>query len=116
MRLSFLGRPLPPGFRLHVVALAPGRARPYDAAEWRDALVVVERGEIELETVGDGYRAFERGDVLWLNGLPVRALHNRGGRPAVLVAVSREPYTGDRSSSRASRSSIGGRSSSNSSP
>jgi quercetin dioxygenase-like cupin family protein len=87
--LSFLGRPLPPGFRLHVVAVAPGDARPYEAAEWRDALVVVERGEIELETVRDGTRRYARGDVLWLTGLPLRTLRNRGGEPAVLVAVSR---------------------------
>jgi hypothetical protein len=113
---SFLGRPLPPGFRLHVVALAPGHARAYDSAEWRDALVVVERGAIELETVSDGRCPFERGDVLWLNGLPVRALHNRGVEPAVLVAVSRERYTEVRPSSRERRSSIGGCSSSNRSP
>lgn len=87
--LSFLGRPLPAEFRLHVVAVAPGGARPYEAAEWRDALVLVERGEIELETVRDGSRRYACGDVLWLTGLPLRALRNRGGEPAVLVAVSR---------------------------
>jgi hypothetical protein len=47
-RLSFLGRRLPPAFELRVVAVAPGGERPYDEDEWRDALVVVERGEIEL--------------------------------------------------------------------
>jgi quercetin dioxygenase-like cupin family protein len=87
--LSFLDRPLPAAFRLHVVAVAPGGTRPYEAAEWADALVVVERGEIELETVGDGTRRYARGDVLWLAGLPLRALRNRGGEAAVLVAVSR---------------------------
>jgi quercetin dioxygenase-like cupin family protein len=76
-------------FDVHVVAVAPGDARPYEPAEWRDALVVVERGEIELETVSDGTRRYVRGDVLWLSGLPLRALRNRGGEPAVLVAVSR---------------------------
>jgi hypothetical protein len=86
----FLDRPLPAAFRLHVVAVAPGGRRRYEAAEWRDALVVVERGSIELETDCDGTRRFERGDVLWLAGLPVRALHNRGAVPAVLVAVSRQ--------------------------
>jgi hypothetical protein len=92
--LSFLGRPLPAAFALRVVALAPGGARRYVAAEWRDALVVVERGEIEVETVGDGPRRFATGDVLWLSGLPVRALHNPGGVPAVLVAVSRRTNEG----------------------
>jgi glyoxylate utilization-related uncharacterized protein len=76
-------------FKLRVVTVAPGRARDYAEAEWRDALVVVERGEIELETTGHTCWRFERGDVLWLSGLPLRALHNRGAEPARLVAVSR---------------------------
>jgi quercetin dioxygenase-like cupin family protein len=92
--LSFLGRPLPAAFASRVVALAPGGARPYVAAEWRDTLVFVERGEIELETVSDGPRRFASGDVLWLSGLPVRALHNPGDEPAVLVAVSRRTSHG----------------------
>ncbi len=87
--LSFLGRPLAPAFELRVVAVAPGDTRAYDEAEWRDALVVVERGEIELECVSGTCRRFDHGDMLCLIGLPLRALHNRGGEPAVLVAVSR---------------------------
>ena len=31
-----------------VVELPPGGERPYDAAEWAGALVIVDRGEIEL--------------------------------------------------------------------
>jgi hypothetical protein len=71
-----------------VVALVPGRARPYDEAEWRDALVVVEHGEIELECSSGRRRRFGSGAVLCLNGLPLRALHNCGLGPAVLSAVS----------------------------
>jgi hypothetical protein len=88
-RLSFLGRRLPSTFELRVAAVAPGRERPYDEADWRDALVVVERGDVELECLGGTRQRFGRGDVLWLVGLPLRALHNRGRDPAVLVAVSR---------------------------
>jgi quercetin dioxygenase-like cupin family protein len=88
-RLSFLGRRLPPAFELRVVSVAPGGERPYDEDEWRDALVVVERGEIELEaSAGDCLRCGP-GSVLWLFGLPLRALHNRGTEPALVVAVSR---------------------------
>jgi hypothetical protein len=87
--ISFLGRRLPPRFELRVVTVAPGHRRDYDQAEWRDALVVVERGELELECLGGSRRCFRRGDVLWLEGLPLRALHNRGPEPAVLAAVSR---------------------------
>jgi hypothetical protein len=69
--------------------VAPGAVRPYDDSEWRDALVLVERGTIELECRAGGCRAFHEGELLWLSGLPLRALHNRGTEPAVLVAVSR---------------------------
>jgi hypothetical protein len=87
--VSFLGRPLPPRFELRSVAVAPGGARPFDGAEWRGALVVVERGEIELEFLSAGRRTFARGEVLWLDGLSLRTLRNRSREPAVLVAVRR---------------------------
>jgi quercetin dioxygenase-like cupin family protein len=90
-RVSFLGRPLPPAFRVRSVAVAPGRTRAFEDAEWRDALVVVERGEIELEFLSAGRRRYVRGEVLWLGGLSLRALHNRGREPAILVAVRRSP-------------------------
>jgi hypothetical protein len=89
MRLSFLGKDLPPAFERRVVAVASGGERVYDDAEWRDAIAVVERGEIELECSWGMRLRFRRGDVLWLIGLPLRALHNPGREPAVLVAVSR---------------------------
>jgi quercetin dioxygenase-like cupin family protein len=79
----------PPAFVLRAVAVAPGCKRAYDEAEWRDAIVVVERGEIELECLGGTSQRFRRGDLLWLTGLPLRALHNRGRESALLVAVSR---------------------------
>jgi hypothetical protein len=87
--LSFRRRALPPRFTRAELAVAPGATRAYREAEWRDALVVVEEGEIELECVGGSRRTFCRGDVLCLAGLPLRALHNRGAAPAVLVAVAR---------------------------
>jgi hypothetical protein len=88
-RVSFLDRHLPPAFRLRTVVVAPGCARAYDEAEWRDALVVVERGEIELESASGDRRCFGCGDVLSLVGVPLRALHNRGPEPALVVAVFR---------------------------
>jgi hypothetical protein len=92
-RLSLLRTRIAPTFELRVAALAPGRTRPYDEADWRDALVVVERGEVELECLGGSRVRFGRGDVLWLVGLPLRALHSRGREPTVLVAVSRRRPT-----------------------
>ena len=76
-------------FDLRVVELPPGGERAYDGAEWHDALVVVERGEIELDCRGGSRPRFAGGAVLWLGGLPVRALQNPGPTPAVLVAVAR---------------------------
>jgi quercetin dioxygenase-like cupin family protein len=87
-RLSFLGRRLPAGFELRVVVVAPGTERA-DKTDWRDALVVVERGEIELETSAGGVTRVVAGDVLWLCDLPLRSLRNRGREYAVVVAVSR---------------------------
>jgi hypothetical protein len=86
---SFIERPLPPAFERRTVSIAPGCTVAYDSLAWRDALVVVRRGEIELECVHGACRRFQRGDVLWLVGLSLRALHNRGREPAVLAAVVR---------------------------
>ena len=76
-------------FEVRRVAVAPGGSRAYDQADWSDALVVVERGRIELEGLSGARRTFERGAALWLAGVPLRALHNRGREPAVLVAITR---------------------------
>jgi hypothetical protein len=88
-RLSFLDRPVAPAFELREISVAPGGARAYDEAEWRDALVILERGEIELECLTGSRCRFKHGAVLWLTGLPRRALNNGGREPALLVTVSR---------------------------
>ena len=87
---SFLRRDLPTAFERRLVVVDPGRMREYDTREWIDALVIVEGGEIELETALGSRWRFARGDILWLMGLPVRALHNRGREPVILVAVRRK--------------------------
>ena len=79
----------PPRFAFRAVALEAGGERIYDEAEWRDALVVVTLGEIELEAVNGDSCRLGRGSVLCLVGLPLRALRCRGAEPTVLVAVSR---------------------------
>ena len=77
------------GFEVRAVSVEVGVDRIYNEAEWEDAVVVVVRGELELEDVGGDVRCFGRGAVLCLVGLPVRALRSRGTEPALLVAVSR---------------------------
>jgi hypothetical protein len=78
------------GFSSWTVSVAPGGARAYDAEEWRDALVVVEAGEIDVEGLAGSRARFCRGDILWLVGLPLRGLSNRGTGPALMTAYTRE--------------------------
>jgi hypothetical protein len=87
--VTFLGRRLPPWAQARLSIIPPGQQRIYKDTEWQGALVVVERGVIELECVGGDRWRFQEGDVLYLGGLPLRALHNAGSRQAVLSAVSR---------------------------
>jgi hypothetical protein len=72
-----------------VRVVAPGDDRAYDEDEWRGALVVVRSGEIELCGLSGACASFGRGDLLYLEGVPLRLLRNPGSEPAVLVAVSR---------------------------
>jgi quercetin dioxygenase-like cupin family protein len=88
-RLSLAGRALPAAFVRREVVIAPGAERPYDADEWRDALVIVKRGEVAVQCRSGGVIHFVSGDMLWLTGLPLRALRNEGAEPVVIVAVSR---------------------------
>jgi quercetin dioxygenase-like cupin family protein len=88
-RLSFLGRRLPSWVELKTVVLEPGHRLAFDQADWRDAIVVVEGGALELECLGGSRERFVRGDLLWLCGLPLRALHNPGREPVVLSVVAR---------------------------
>jgi hypothetical protein len=76
-------------FERRVLALAPGDHLTYDGAQWVGALVVIAQGQIELEGL-DGHRyQFGRGAILWLERLPLRALHNCERTPAILVAIAR---------------------------
>ena len=86
---TFLGRPVPAAFDVRTVSIPAGASRAYDEDEWHDALVVLERGELEVECTRGGRRRFERGAVICLVGLALRTLHSLGPESVVLVAVSR---------------------------
>jgi hypothetical protein len=88
-RLSFLDRRVPPGFQVRQIAVAPGAERTVQEGEWADALVVVERGTIELECRNGARRSFGSGDVLCLRRLRLRLLRNRGHGPVLVIAISR---------------------------
>lgn len=80
---------LPAGFARRVVVVPAGRGRPFDEREWHGAVVVVALGALELEGADGTRRRFDRGAVLCLEGIPLRALHGCGAGPAVLVATTR---------------------------
>lgn len=87
--LPLFAVPPPDGFVRRVVVVAPHTSRPYRAAEWDDALVVVQRGALTVEGLDGSGHELACGDVLWLADVPARALRNDGDEPAVLVAVAR---------------------------
>jgi quercetin dioxygenase-like cupin family protein len=76
-------------FDIRTVAVEPGDTLPYEEGDWRDALVVVEQGEIVLQMLCGRSCFLQQGDTIWLAGLPLAGLHNRGDEPAVLVATAR---------------------------
>jgi hypothetical protein len=82
-----------PRFDRRTITIAPGRSRAYDEHEWRDAIVVIERGPVEVEGARGSRLRFLRGDILWLQGLPLRAIHNPGREQAVLITIRRRRTT-----------------------
>jgi quercetin dioxygenase-like cupin family protein len=92
--LSFLGKPVPAGFDLQVITIEPGAQRPFVKTDWCDALVVVEQGQVALEAESGTSWHFVPGDIVFLSGLALRALHNHGDEPVVLSAVRRMPREG----------------------
>jgi hypothetical protein len=76
-------------FVVRHVTIAADTEVAVEAADWRDAIVVVERGPLEVECV-DGIRStFTTGAMLCLDGLRMRTLSNRGPVPVQLFALSR---------------------------
>ena len=89
-RFSFLGEFIcPEVFRLRTLRLQSGDAIDYLPADWADALVVVEQGELEVECCSGAVGRFGPGAVLAFAGLTVARLRNPGSVPLLLSAVSR---------------------------
>jgi hypothetical protein len=87
--LPFSGTRLPPGLTPRTVSIAPRATLPFEPAAWRDTIVGVEQGEVDLVCAGGARLRCLPGDVLWLTGLSLVALDNPGDEPAVLVAIRR---------------------------
>jgi hypothetical protein len=88
-RISFLGARCPKDFRLHTLTLHPRNSIDYRPADWDDALVVVERGELEVECRSGARARFEEGAILAFATLAVRRLRNPSSKPLVLSILSR---------------------------
>jgi hypothetical protein len=76
-------------FVRRLVVVPPQQPLPYDPADWRDALVIVDRGKLELECLGGTRQHFGPGAVICLEDLPLRELRSDGEESALLVAISR---------------------------
>jgi hypothetical protein len=76
-------------FRRRVVELAPEQEVRLDAGAWRDAIVFLTAGEVELECETGVRHRFGRGAILCLAHLRLSVLRNSGAAPARLVAISR---------------------------
>jgi hypothetical protein len=88
-RAAVLRPDLPPAFERWQVAIEPGEERTTNAAEWSDAVVLVQLGVVEVHCRAGAWRTFRAGDILALSCLPVIAVRNAGEVPATLVAVRR---------------------------
>jgi hypothetical protein len=77
-----------PRFRRRVVELASGAELRIDAAVWRDAVVFLQAGEVELQCLAGGSRRFAAGAVLCLLP-PVSVVRNCGRVRVRLIAISR---------------------------
>jgi hypothetical protein len=88
-RLSLVDARLPAWCTRWVVTVEPGATQPFAAAEWREAIVVVEQGEVVLVGASGSRLLLGPGAVLVLDGVDLQALHNPGDERAVLVAVAR---------------------------
>jgi hypothetical protein len=93
--LSFLGSSLGDGHhprhRVGILILEPGDAVDARPADWADALVVVERGRLQVECDSGAREVFEPGAVLVLTRLELRRLRSVGTTALVVSAVSRRP-------------------------
>ena len=85
----FFRASLPAGFVRHVYRAAPGRNVALDPAPPRDAIVVVEHGELEILCTAGGCRRFGRGSMIPIGRVSVARLRSVGSRPVVLIAIAR---------------------------
>jgi hypothetical protein len=85
---TLFGGRLTSRFAQRRVLITSGVPHVYEPRDWEAALVVVERGQLELEWSEGARLRFEPGDTLCLVGLDLCALHCASPYPTLLLAVS----------------------------
>ena len=78
-----------PNYEQRRLVIAAGDELASSAAEWADALVLLERGSLEVQCLAGARWTFHAGAMLCLDWLPLRILRSLGAEPVVLVAVRR---------------------------
>ena len=80
---------LPPAFERRTVTIAPGDALPPHITCWRDAIVSVEQGWLEMVGPGGEVLRLGAGAMLLLEGVEHVEVRNVGDEPLVLAAIRR---------------------------
>jgi hypothetical protein len=88
-RLDLIARDDTPHLTKGVLILAAHDECVFRSADWTDTLIEVEDGQLEIESDSGGRLLLLPGDVLTLDGLPLRALRSVGNGPTVLVTIRR---------------------------
>ena len=76
--------------RAEVVVLPAGELTPFRADDWRGALVIVQRGSLQVRCSSGRTAAFERGNVVYLQDVPLSAM-GAADEDVVLLVVRRRP-------------------------
>ena len=82
-------RDLPPAFERWRLSLAAGETWPAAAAAWRDALVLVEHGLLEVRCPAGARGSYPEGALLPLGALDAAELHNPGPGRLEILAIRR---------------------------
>lgn len=77
-------------FLVREIRISPGSGRRYEDQDWWGALVLVQVGSVELETMSGARASFSAGSILFLAGLRLRLLRNPGSVTTVLRTIIRK--------------------------
>jgi hypothetical protein len=89
--LRLLALALPAWFERRVVTIGPGETLDDGDWGWRDEIVSVEAGALDIVGPDGDVLHLDVGAVLWLDGVPHVALRGAGEGPTVLAAIRRRP-------------------------